>query len=163
MESTERNAEPLVKADVETRQISLWVHGRQRKDYSALLPLCFRKINNSFEKLTVSERVPMPDDPDIERSDYEYPAEILSGKGINYYISRGVRIRNTVCMIYLDLVQPEEERGASRTCQEGCPQGCRQSDFSAGRLLTGIVEHKVTVLGITFNLKPWWFERLTCP
>jgi small GTP-binding protein len=61
----EFGAEALVKADNETRQISIFVKGSQRKDYFAVLLLFFREINSSFEQLAVNELVPMPDAPEV--------------------------------------------------------------------------------------------------
>ncbi|WP_417915672.1 COR domain-containing protein [Candidatus Electronema sp. JM] len=61
----EFGAEALVRADNETRQISIFVNGSQRKDYFAVLLLFFREINATFEQLNVNELVPMPDAPDV--------------------------------------------------------------------------------------------------
>jgi small GTP-binding protein len=61
----EFGAEALVSADNETRQISIFVKGGQRKDYFAVLLLFFREINSSFEQLAVNELVPMPDAPAV--------------------------------------------------------------------------------------------------
>jgi internalin A len=61
----EFGAEALVSADNETRQISIFVKGSQRKDYFAVLLLFFREINSSFEQLAVNELVPMPDAPTV--------------------------------------------------------------------------------------------------
>lgn len=61
----EFGAEALVRADNETRQISILVNGSQRKDYFAVLLLFFREINSSFEQLNVNELVPMPDAPEV--------------------------------------------------------------------------------------------------
>jgi hypothetical protein len=61
----EFGAEALVSADNETRQISIFVKGSQRKDYFAVLLLFFREINSSFEQLAVNELVPMPDAPEV--------------------------------------------------------------------------------------------------
>ena len=61
----EFGAEALVSADNETRQISIFVNGSQRKDYFAVLLLFFREINATFEQLNVNELVPMPDAPEV--------------------------------------------------------------------------------------------------
>ena len=41
---------------------------QRRKDYLAVILLFFREINDSFEKLKVDERVPMPDNPEVTAS-----------------------------------------------------------------------------------------------
>ncbi|MCI5150701.1 MAG: hypothetical protein D3916_15180, partial [Candidatus Electrothrix sp. MAN1_4] len=57
------DAEAVVRADNEARQIHIAVTGRERKVYLALIWLCLREIHAGFEGLKVSERVPLPDDP----------------------------------------------------------------------------------------------------
>ncbi|WLE96512.1 MAG: COR domain-containing protein [Candidatus Electrothrix communis] len=59
-----------VKADMEARRIQLWVHGPRRKEYLSFLWFTLLDINDSFEKLNVSERIPMPDDP-VCSADYQ--------------------------------------------------------------------------------------------
>ncbi|MCI5164221.1 MAG: hypothetical protein D3917_19850 [Candidatus Electrothrix sp. AX5] len=59
------NAEAVVRADSEARCIHIAVIGKERKVYLALIWLCLREINASFEGLKVSERVPLPDQPSI--------------------------------------------------------------------------------------------------
>jgi len=58
----------VVRADNEANRIDIYVNGQQRKDYLAVILLFFREINDSFEKLKVSERVPMPDNPELTAS-----------------------------------------------------------------------------------------------
>ncbi len=63
-------SEAVVKADTEARRIYLWVNGPRRKEYLSFLWFSLREINSSFEKLAVSERIPMPDDPQVT-ADYQ--------------------------------------------------------------------------------------------
>jgi small GTP-binding protein len=58
----------VIKADTESNRIYIDVNGNQKKDYLAVILLFFREINNSFEKLNVSERIRMPDNPDLTMS-----------------------------------------------------------------------------------------------
>ncbi|CAK8712228.1 hypothetical protein GMJAKD_01475 [Candidatus Electrothrix aarhusensis] len=64
------DAEAVVRADNEAREIHISVTGRERKVYLALIWLCLREINAGFEGLKVDELIPMPDNPDITE-DYE--------------------------------------------------------------------------------------------
>ncbi|MGX9728387.1 MAG: COR domain-containing protein [Candidatus Electronema sp. VV] len=63
-------SEAVIKADTEARRIYLWVNGPRRKEYLSFLWFSLREINSSFEKLAVSERIPMPDDKDVT-ADYQ--------------------------------------------------------------------------------------------
>ena len=58
----------VVRADNEANRIDIYVNGQERKDYLAVILLFFREINDSFEKLKVDERVPMPDNPEVTAS-----------------------------------------------------------------------------------------------
>ncbi len=64
------DAEAVVRADNEARQIHITVTGKERKVYLALIWLTFRELHTGFEGLKVDERIPMPDHPDITE-DYE--------------------------------------------------------------------------------------------
>ena len=66
----ESGSEAVIKADTEARRIYLWVNGPRRKEYLSFLWFSLREINSSFEKLAVSERIPMPDDPQVT-ADYQ--------------------------------------------------------------------------------------------
>ncbi len=57
-------ARALVIADDHARKINLYVNGSQKRHYFATILYAFREINHSFEKLSVIENVPMPDDPE---------------------------------------------------------------------------------------------------
>ncbi len=57
-------ATAVVKADVEARRIHIEVSGTQRKAFLTVIMLTLREINSGFPGLKVSERVPMPDDPE---------------------------------------------------------------------------------------------------
>ncbi|NQT12774.1 MAG: leucine-rich repeat domain-containing protein, partial [Planctomycetes bacterium] len=64
------NCRAAVKADVRDRTISIEVAGGRRREYFAGLRRTFRKIHDSFTKLDVSQKVPLPDEPD-HAVDYE--------------------------------------------------------------------------------------------
>ncbi len=77
----------VIRADNEAHRIDIYVSGRQRKDYLAVIRLIFREINDSFEKLRVGERVPMPDDPNVSAS-YQTLLNYRR-RGIDQYIPDG--------------------------------------------------------------------------
>jgi internalin A len=95
----------VIRADYEANRIDIYVNGHQRKDYLAAILLFFREINDSFEKLRVSERVPMPDNPAIT-ADYK-TLLIHAQKGLDDFIPEGSKEVYSVRKL-LDLVQFDE-------------------------------------------------------
>ena len=59
------DAKALIKVDEEEKKIFIYVNGQEKKDYFASILYSFREINDSFEKMTYKELVPMPDDQKI--------------------------------------------------------------------------------------------------
>ncbi|WP_339136302.1 MAG: COR domain-containing protein [Candidatus Electrothrix sp. GW3-4] len=105
----------VVKADHEARRIYLWVHGPRRKEYLSFLWFTLREINNSFEKLEVSERIPMPDDPQ-RSADYETLINFAEA-GADIFIPDGSKKRYSVKEL-LGLVEPSKEDEILRTMQK---------------------------------------------
>jgi hypothetical protein len=58
-------ARAVVRADNEARRIHIAVTGKERKVFLALIWLCFRELHSGFEGLKVSERIPLPDNPEV--------------------------------------------------------------------------------------------------
>jgi internalin A len=147
-------AQAVVKADVEARRINIWVQGEHRRDYLHYLRYTLADINGSFEKLAVSERVPMPDEP-VRTADYETLLKYAK-ENIKYYIPEGSDKKYSVHEL-LGLVQPKDRDELENFVQKvGEKPDEKQSP--AG-LLNELVEPKITVLGITFNLKGF-FEKV---
>jgi hypothetical protein len=59
------SAEAVVRADEKAKRIVVVVVGGQRRDYFANLRQALDGIHRTFEKLTVTELVPLPDRPNI--------------------------------------------------------------------------------------------------
>jgi hypothetical protein len=57
-------ATAVVRADTEARRIHIAVTGTQPKAFLTVIMLTLREINAGFEGLKVSERIPLPDDPE---------------------------------------------------------------------------------------------------
>jgi internalin A len=55
----------VVKSDDEARQLFIVVTGSQQRDYFAIILKTLRNIHNSFEKITIDERVCLPDNSTI--------------------------------------------------------------------------------------------------
>ena len=97
----------VVRADNEANRIDIYVNGQGKKDYLAVILLFFREINDSFEKLKVDERVPMPDSPENTAS-YKTLMN-YARKGIDQYIPDGSDKVYSVQEL-LGLVQLDEQR-----------------------------------------------------
>ncbi len=57
-------ATAVIRTDNETRRIQIAVTGTQPKAFLSVILLTLREINASFEGLKVSERIPLPDNPE---------------------------------------------------------------------------------------------------
>ncbi|MCP5048930.1 MAG: hypothetical protein GY940_17300, partial [bacterium] len=55
----------VIKSDERDRKIFIYVTGDQKRDYFSIIRKTLRDINESFEKLDVTELVPLPDNDDI--------------------------------------------------------------------------------------------------
>jgi small GTP-binding protein len=97
----------VVKSDDEAGKIYIYVQGDQKRYYFAIIRHTIRDINHSFEKLEISERVPVPDDPIITVS-YDHLLK-LNKMGEKYYIPEGVEKRYDIA----NLLDGFEETKAS--------------------------------------------------
>ncbi len=98
--------EAVVKADMEARRIYLWVNGPRRKEFLSFLWFTLREINNSFEKLAVSERIPMPDDPTCS-ADYQTLIRYAENKA-DIYVAEGSGKVYSVRQL-LGTIEPDRE------------------------------------------------------
>ncbi|MDQ1350768.1 MAG: internalin, partial [Acidobacteriota bacterium] len=73
----------VVKVDEGKHTIYIYVHGGQEKYYLAVLRHTFKDINSGFDKLGESERVPLPDDPDVTVS-YDHLLRLRDMKQTHY-------------------------------------------------------------------------------
>jgi hypothetical protein len=81
------NSTAVVRADNEAKRISIYVNGKQKRDYFAILLQRLREINSSVEKLKATEKIPLPDEPEVTVT-YEHLVK-LELRGIEYYIPDG--------------------------------------------------------------------------
>src|SRR5216684_1377448 len=65
LEDKSLNAQALVRADPKAKRIYIFVTGNQKRDYFATIRKVLGEINASFEKLAVTEFVPLPDAPEV--------------------------------------------------------------------------------------------------
>jgi small GTP-binding protein len=77
----------VIKSDDDAKKIYIHVDGVQKRDYFSAILSTLREINRSFEKLKFTEKVPMPDDPEITVS-YGHLVR-LEGRGIREYMPDG--------------------------------------------------------------------------
>jgi|GEM_PF-1887407 len=55
----------IIRADNRERLIDIQIEGEQKRDYFAVIRNTLNEIHNSFEKLEVTELVPLPDNPEL--------------------------------------------------------------------------------------------------
>ncbi|MCI5167772.1 MAG: hypothetical protein D3903_17205 [Candidatus Electrothrix sp. GM3_4] len=106
LEDKESGTKAVVKADQEARRIYLWTDGPRRKEFLTFLWFSLRTINDSFERLRVSERIPMPDDPAVT-ADYQTLLDNVED-GIERYRPDGAKRAYNVHEL-LGLVEPNQE------------------------------------------------------
>lgn len=63
LEDEDFQSTAVIKADEQDRKIYIYVNGKQKRYYFAVIRHTFRNINHSFEKLAVNERLPVPGEP----------------------------------------------------------------------------------------------------
>ena len=81
------NSTAVIRADENDKKIYLFVNGNQKKDYFSVILYNFRKINEDFEKMKATERVPLPDESEITVG-YEHLI-VLDRKCIKTFIPDG--------------------------------------------------------------------------
>jgi hypothetical protein len=105
LENKAFQATAVVRADNAASRIDIAVTGAQRKVYLALIRLSFQEIHESFEKLQVTERVVMPDNPTLSAA---YPTLIACiEKGIDLYIPDGSKKSYRISEL-LESIQPDD-------------------------------------------------------
>jgi hypothetical protein len=77
----------LIRADEKDKKISISVAGKQKRDYFAVIRKVFRDLNASFEKLNVTEMVPLPDMPEVMLDYMELVGHELGGRS-EIYVGR---------------------------------------------------------------------------
>jgi small GTP-binding protein len=65
LENKDFHATAFVTVDHEEKKFYIFVTGERKRDYFSVIRHTIREINQSFEKLHVSEKVPLPDHPQI--------------------------------------------------------------------------------------------------
>ncbi|WPD24168.1 MAG: COR domain-containing protein [Candidatus Electrothrix scaldis] len=148
-------SQAVVKVDTEARRINIWVQGETPREYLHYLRYLLTDINSSFEKLTVSERVPMPDDPQ-RTADYETLLNYAK-EDIPYYIPEGTSKKYSVHEL-LGLVQPKDKEELARVAEKASPQ----DTTTWTEILNETVEPEWTVpfIGIKLNLKALFAKLL---
>ncbi|MCI5141601.1 MAG: hypothetical protein D3909_07710 [Candidatus Electrothrix sp. ATG1] len=105
LENKAFQATAVVRADSAANRINIYVTGAQRRVYLALIRLSFQEIHETFEKLRVTERIPMPDNPKCSAS---YPTLITSlEQGLEKIIPDGANKAYSISEL-LKLIQPDD-------------------------------------------------------
>ncbi len=108
LEDENFNSSAVVRADNEAKRISIYVNGEQKRDYFAVILQKFREINNSFEKLKATEKIPLPDKPEVTVS-YKHLIK-LELKGIEMYMPDGSDYEYRVSELLGTVINRNSER-----------------------------------------------------
>ena len=97
----------VIKADARDEKIYIYVNGEQKRDYFSAIRKTFGDINDCFEKLDVTELVPLPDNDEIA-IEYE---ELIGYEQMNKDDYTVGKLRKTYSIKQLlDGIVSEEER-----------------------------------------------------
>lgn len=150
-------ATAVVRADNEARRIHIAVTGKERKVFLALIWLSLREINTGFEGLKVSERVPMPDDPE-RTADYNTLLNYAE-EGLEKIIPKGTKKAYSVQAL-LDGVHFDSQSEGEKMLV--LVQG-EKKDGMLRRLAKGLNkygEFKPNIAGVGFNFNAWFDDLL---
>jgi small GTP-binding protein len=156
LEDKRSGAQALVKADVEARRINIWVQGEHRREYLHYLRYSLAYINSGFEKLTISECVPMPDDQHVS-ADYENLLD-LAEAGSDIFIPIGSKKKYSVHEL-LGLVQPKNRDELDGIPEKIDKQPAEKKSFL--EIFTSVVEMKLMPPFIDVNLSELFKELLS--
>jgi small GTP-binding protein len=154
LQDKDSGTEAVVKADMEARRIRLWVNGPRRKELLCFLWFSLREINSSFEKLAVSERIPMPDDPTCS-ADYQTLLDNVKD-GIDRYRPDGAKRAYNVKKL-LGLLEPSKDDEMLALLRMIKAQ--MDEKESAAETVNHLVELKPNLFGLGINLNEL-FKRI---
>jgi small GTP-binding protein len=105
------DARAIVKVDYDEKRISIVVNGSQKRDYFAVIRNTFNEIHKSFEKIGVTELVPLPDFPKYEIEYEELIGYESAGKD-DYFIGK-LRRNYSVSKLLNGIEKPENRESAN--------------------------------------------------
>jgi len=169
LEDENFNSSVVVRADNEANRISIYVNGEQRRDYFAIVLQKFREINNSFEKLKATEKIPLPDKPEVtvsykhliklemrgiemqmfDGSDYEYRVSDLLGTVINRR-SKKALLEEILQITTMNRSSEKEILKILRTLQE--IDTMSDTDETLLEKVNNVFSLQPTVLGVGMNV-----------
>ncbi len=138
----ESNTRALIRADVRDRKISITVAGDRRREYFAIIRHTFQNIHDSFNKLDVWQKVPLPDQPayTVDYQDLLFHEE----KGRETILVGGLRQEYPVRQL-LDGIESAEERERQRLGQRRRGVVVVQGDYIEGDKRTMSEHNEVTI------------------
>ena len=151
------DAQAAVRADNEARRIHIAVTGKERKVFLALIWLCFRELHSGFEGLKVSERIPLPDQPEVSVA---YKTLLnYAEKKLDTIIPEGTDKAYSVKELLAGVHFDSESEGEKMVAlvQEEKEDGLLRRTVKA---LNKYGEWKPNVMGVGFNFNAWFDELL---
>jgi small GTP-binding protein len=116
LEDKALGAMAVIKEDERDKKIFIYVGGEQRREYFSVIRKTLRDINNSFEKLFVTEWVPLPGHPDVNVEYNELVGHELEGKQEIFIgkLRKSFKVRQL-----LDGIETREERMTDKKDDRG--------------------------------------------
>jgi internalin A len=80
--ASEYSSTAVVKADIQSKCISIHVNGPQKRDYFTVLLIMLQRMNNDFQKLKITELEPMTNEPDIHADNKQLIRYLQNGNSV---------------------------------------------------------------------------------
>ncbi len=116
LEDEDLQSSAVVKVDEVDKKVYIFVSGSRRREYFEITRKTLRDINRSFEKLTVTELVPLPDDKEVSVEYKELIGYELAGKA-EIFIGKLGRVYKVTHL--LDSIERPENRMAMKQYSDG--------------------------------------------
>jgi small GTP-binding protein len=107
------DATAIIRADDRERLIDIQVGGKQKRDYFAVIRGTLNEIHTSFQKLTITELVPLPDNPSICLEYQELIGYELAGKD-EYFVGKLQRVYSVSALLN-GIEKPEQRQNTGNT------------------------------------------------
>jgi hypothetical protein len=101
------DATAIIRADDRERLIDIQVGGKQKRDYFAVIRGTLNEIHASFQKLTITELVPLPDNPIICLEYQELIGYEFAGRN-EYFVGKLQRVYSVSAL--LNGIEKKEQR-----------------------------------------------------
>ncbi len=151
LEDRDFDARAVVILDSEDKRINMFVSGNQKRDYFAVLLFTLREINASFQKIDVTESMPLPDNSSV-LVPYQHLIT-LEQKGVDTFLPQGSE-KDYQVQELLGLVRSESnvEQRIFQLLNKMLKAEELKDEKKVGETLNKIVEFKPNFFGMGVNV-----------